>query len=171
MNDNQSLESEEEPFPTEEWPASSPAQVVLPPDSSLNSARSPQSNLNEQSPEPEHDHDLNVTTSIEEDYSRLKRRPSTNSLFSQSDMSSRSYLPRVAKANSSRPSHHSSKVSTPLQSRSPAPPRNATTINSSPAKNLPELAQPKTGHNHSHDVSDQSRLQSQVSNCHSSTCS
>ena len=170
MNDNKNFESEE-PFPTEEWPDSPPAQVVLPPDSSLNSARSPQSNLNEQSPEPEHDHDLNITTSIEEDYSRLKRSPSTNSLSPQSDMSSRSYLPRAAKTNSSRPSRYSSKVSTPLQRRSLAPPRNATTTNSSPAKDPSELAQQKRAHNHSHYVSDQSRLQSQVSHCHSSRTS
>ncbi|KAL8794360.1 MAG: hypothetical protein Q9195_003058 [Heterodermia aff. obscurata] len=154
-NDKQSFQSEE-PFPTEEWPASPPAQIVLPPDSSLNSARSSKSSLNGQSPEPEHHHDLNITTSIEEDHSPPKRRLSTNSLSSHSDMGARSYLPRAAKTNSSRSSHHSSKATTPLQRRSPAPPRNATKINASPAMNLPGLVQQKTGHDNSHDVSDQS---------------
>ena len=160
----------EEPFPTEEWPASPPAQVVLPPDSSLTSAISPNSDLNKQSLEPEHDHDLNITKSIEEDCSSLKRRPSINSLSSQSDMGSRGYLPRAAKTNSFRPSHHSSRVST-LQSQSPPPRRNVTEIITSPAKNQPESVQQKAQYNRSHNVSDQSRVPLQVSNCHSLTSS
>ena len=168
-NDNQSSESDE-PIPTEEWPASPPAQVVLPPDSSLISPRSSKSNLDEQGPEPAHDHDLNVTTSNEENYSSLKPRPSTSSSSSQSDMGSRSYLPRAAKTNSACPSHYSSKVSTPLSRRSPAPPPKATKINPSPAQDLPGLAQQKTTHDHSHDVNDQSTLHFQVSHCCSLTC-
>ena len=168
-NDNQSFESEE-PFSSGEWPASPPRQVVLPPDSSLDSARSSIRNLKEQSPEPEHDHDLNITKSIEEDCSSLKPRPSIDSLSSQSDMGSRSYLPHTTKTNSSRASHHSSKVSTPLQSRSPAPLRNATEINLSPAKHPSGLARQKAGHAHSHDVSDRSRFHFRISDCYFSTC-
>ena len=141
---------------------------MLPPDSSPISARNSASNLKEQSPEPESEHDLNSTTSVEEDYPGLKPRSLTNSISSQSDMGSRIYLPRAAKTNSSRPSHHSSKVSTPLQSRSPAPPRDVIETNTSPAKNSPGLAQQTIGHDHSPVVSGQSGLNFQVSICYSS---
>ena len=96
-NDQEGFGSDE-PIPSAEWPPSSPEQVVLPPDSVPSSARSPEHNISKH--DSASDFDLNVISSVEEDFTDLKRRLSSVSLSSSSDMPPRRNLSRAVRLKS-----------------------------------------------------------------------
>lgn len=113
--DNAKSSDSDEPIPSVEWPTSSPERVVLPPDSSLDSAKNLERDLPKQRSTAGSNREF--TTGIEGDFSTRHGRLSNGSTSSSLDMSPRPILPRAVKLNDT-PCNRSSRASSSSQDQS-----------------------------------------------------